>query len=115
MPLIRKPTTQELEDHFFGSGAFSFGWFELMLHDNVDDPLAGNGAHFPVRVVEYDETDGMQYETAKTITEDMFVEGIKKYAKSLPDRSFDDLIEDMDSVDVDNVIQLIMFDEIRYA
>jgi hypothetical protein len=103
MPLFKKPSTQDLEDHFFGSGAFIYGWFDY--HDS--------GGHFPVIVVERDE----DYDeiSRKTITEEMFVEGIKKYAELQPVRSFDDLIEDMDSADVDNVIQLIMFGEIRYA
>src|SRR6188474_3303020 len=97
MPLLRKPTTEELEDHFFGSGAFTWDWF-----DTNDD-------HFPATVTEVYE------ETALTITEDMFIEGIKQYAESLEDRTFDDLIEDMDAGDVDTVIQLIMFGEIKYS
>src|SRR5690349_14218790 len=86
MPLIRKPTTQELEDHFFGSGAFQYGWFDI---EQVGDVPLG---HFPVNVTEW---DNYKFVRGKTITEDMFVEGIKQYAESLPDRSFDDLIEDM--------------------
>lgn len=102
MPLIRKPTLQELEDHFFGSGAFQWGWFSY----------SHNG--FPTRV---DEIDGdYNVLSSKVITGDIFVEGIKKYAECcVADRTFDDLIEDMDAVDVDNVIQLIMFGEIRYS
>lgn len=104
MPLIRKPTTEELEDHFFGSGAFTFGWF---TYQRI------NGDTFPVKLVEMDD-DG-EILSSKIITEGVFVEGIKRYAESLEDHTFDDLIEDMDAADVDNVIQLIMFGEIRYA
>jgi len=106
MPLFRKPSSQDLEDHFFGSGAFSFGWFDWSTNNT--------GEHFPVLVSEIDE-DGKRTGTDKWITEEDFIEGIKKYAESLDERSFDDLIEDMDAGDVDNVIQLIMFGEIRYA
>lgn len=107
MPLIRKPTTQELEDHFFGSGAFIFGWFNWSTNTAE--------GHFPVTVSEVDESGYKTTGVIKTITEEMFVDGIKQYAEELADRSFDDLIEDMDAVDVDNVIQLIMFGEIRYS
>lgn len=105
MPLLRKPTTQELEDHFFGSGAFQWEWFAL----------SGVNQHFPARVAHIE--DGKIYpETSyHTITEDMFIEGIKKYSETLTDRTFDDLIEDMDAVDVNNVIQLTLFREIRYS
>ena len=106
MPLIRKPTTQELEDHFFGSGAFMWGWFD------IDIANYGYG-HFPTKVIEIDEDGDALSE--KEITEEMFIDGIKQYAESLEDRTFDDLIEDMDAVDVDNVIQLIMFGKIRYS
>ena len=102
MPLIRKPTTQELEDHFFGSGAFMWGWFEKDPREN-----------FPVIVYEVDEYRERGF--FKLITENMFIDGIKQYAESLEDRTFDDLIEDMDAADVDNVLQLIMFGEIRYS
>src|SRR6185312_10781972 len=105
MPLIRKPTTQELEDHFFGSGAFMWGWFSVA--DNA------SWAHFPTIVVELNED--REEISRKEITEDMFVEGIKQYAESLEDRTFDDLIEDMGARDVDAVIQLIMFGEIKYS
>lgn len=109
MPLFKRPSTQDLEDHFFGSGAFIYGWFGY-TSTRVDGELG----HFPATVYEY----GENYEdilSQKEITEDMFIEGIKKYAEILPDRDFSDLIEDMDSADVDNVIQLIMFGKIQYA
>ena len=101
MPLFRKPSTQDLEDHFFGSGAFSYGWIQL-----VD----WNDGHFPVTLY-----DTAKEEAPVRVTEEVFIEGIKKYAETLSDRSFDDLIEDMDAVDVDNVFQLILFGEFRYA
>jgi hypothetical protein len=104
MPLFRKATTEELEDHFFGSGAFQYGWFDTSEEQ-----------HFPVIVFEVDYEEKNPVLSQKTVTEEMFIEGIKKYAETLEDRSFDDLIEDMDANDVDIVIQLIMFGEIRYA
>lgn len=110
MPLFRTPTTQELEDHFFGSGAFQWGWFDIK-RTGIDED--SDEYHFPVIVFTALE-EGDDY-VAKEFTEEVFIEGIKKYAEGLSDRSFDDLIEDMDAVDVDNVIQLIMFGEIRYS
>lgn len=105
MPLIRKPSTEDLEDHFFGSGAFQYGWISY---------VAGPAGYNKFPVVLYD-TSGHPWEGGKAVDENTFIEGIKKYAESLEDRSFDDLIEDMDAADVDNVFQLILFGEIRYA
>ncbi len=107
MPLLRKPTTEELEDHFFGSGAFQFGWFEVGRIFSTDKP-----GTFPCKISVLDE-DGSLIDQHR-ITESDFVNGIKAYAVSLPDRTFDDLIEDMDAGDVDAVLQLIIFGEIRY-
>lgn len=109
MPLFRKPTTQELEDHFFGSGAFMYGWFGIHREPN-ETP-----GKFPVRVYTALEEETSEDYVDRWITEDDFIKGIKAYAETLEDRSFDDLIEDMDAIDVDNVIQLIMFGEIKYA
>jgi hypothetical protein len=106
MPLIRKPDTQTLEDHFFGSGAFTFGWFKYKS--------LGEIGHFPVWVMEIDD-EGNETSEQHVISENAFIEGIKQFAQQLPDRTFDDLIEDMDAGDVDAVIQLIMFGEIRYS
>lgn len=105
MPLLRVPTTEELEDHFFGSGAFSFGWFSI-------EKLDTGAYHFPVRVVAWEDDRVVM---SKIIAQNDFIEGIKKYASTLSDRSYDDLLDDMDASDVDNVIQLIMFNEIRYS
>lgn len=107
MPLLPTPDISELEDMFFGSGAFGFSWFDT---DSV---------HFPA-TVNYYETDWDTGGTlvpaeTKLITADDFVEGIKKYAELLPDRSYCDLIEDMDSADVDAVIQIIFWGEIRLS
>ena len=113
MPLFRVPDTQTLENHFFGSGAFQWDWFTYINPTIRIDDEGKLVNTFPVVVLELDEDRAI--ESRKLITEEMFVEGIKKFAAILPDRSFDDLIEDMDAVDVDNVIQLIMFGEIRYA
>jgi hypothetical protein len=104
MPLIRKPTTEELEDHFFGSGAFQYGWF---------DTIGGNS--FPVVLIERDPETGEYIGEGKTIHTTDFTEGIKMYAESHPDKSFDDLIEGMDAYDVDCVFQFMMFGEIRYS
>jgi hypothetical protein len=104
MPLLPTPSIEDLEDHFFGSGAFTFGWFDT---DSV---------HFPATVNHY-EPDSNYYNVieSKLITADMFNEGIKAFAGILPDRTYQDLIEDMDAVDVDAIIQLIFWNEIRLS
>jgi len=102
MPLLPEPTTEELEDHFFGSGAFSFGWFRLK-------PLDWK---FPATVLEMEDGEVL---ALQIFTTELFIKGIKKYAESLPDRTYQDLLEDMDAGDVDNCIQLAMFGEIRYS
>lgn len=106
MPLFRKPTTQELEDHAFGSGAFSYSWIS---YDRVNSKTQEWG-HFPIILYEVGDTEKTRY-----VDEKIFIEGIKIFAKSLPDRSFDDLIEDMDAGDVDCVFQIILFGEQKYA
>ncbi len=107
MPLLREPTTQELEEHFFGAGAFGFGWFQTY------------STHFPAIVDEFLDLDGPIEEDgdvmSHTVTEQDFVRGIKLYAEMLTDRTFDDLIEDMDAGDVDACIQLAIFGEIVYG
>lgn len=102
MPLLPTPSIEELEDHFFGSGAFSFGWF--------DTP----SKHFPAMVIEYNDEDNAPINSF-IVTADDFVEAIKKYAELQEKRTYQDLIEDMDAVDVDNCIQLAVFGEIRYS
>jgi len=101
MPLFHEPTSQELNDHFFGSGAFTFGWF---LTD--DDEL-------PALVFHLDEYG--EVIDSKLITEEDFIDGIKKLAEMDPDDSFDDLIEDMDAGEVDAAIQLAYFGDIIYG
>jgi len=108
MPLLPEPTTQELEDHFFGAGGLDFGWF--MVQWISDDGLP----HFPAKVSELDY-DGVPIYPPHMFDEVEFIRGIKKLAEILPDRTYQDLLEDMDAVDVDNAIQLAMFGEIRYA
>ncbi len=104
MPLLRRPTTEDLEDHFFGSHAFQYGWFDT------------RSTSFPATVTHYKNMDDIGDDKEDIlITESEFLAGIRDYSETLLDRSFDDLIEDMDSSDVDNVIQLILFGEIRYA
>jgi hypothetical protein len=103
MPLLPTPDTQTLEDHFFGSGAFSFGWFDTQSQ------------HFPAWVRHYEDEFSISPTQTKVITQEAFIEAIKKYAETQSYRTFQDLIEDMDAVDVDACIQLIFFDEIRYS
>lgn len=105
MPLLRKPTTEELTDHFFGSGAFYFGWLDYIKYDE-NQPVNT----FPVIV--YETNDSGSH--GVTIREEDFIEGIKWYAGSLESRTFDDLIEDMDADDVDTIVQYLLFGEVRY-
>ena len=112
MPEYHEPSTEELEDHFFGSGAFSYGWFGI----NSDKTNYYDGYHFPAFVDHFDlDYNPRKLIETKEITKDQFIDGIKKYATYHASKTFQDLIEDMDANDVDNVIQLIYFDEIRYA
>ena len=109
MPLLPTPDIQDLEDYFFGSGAFMYGWF----HINEDTPYDEDaGYHFPA-TIEYWEDDEV-IET-KVINAAEFIDGIKAYAEILSDRTFQDLIEDMDAADVDAIIQLIFWNEIRLS
>lgn len=101
MPLLRTPTTQELEDHFFGSGAFGFGWFST------------DYSHFPAEIEEYNENEDRT--VYHTVTEEDFLQAIKDYAEANPNRTYDELIEDMDAVDVDSCIQLAIFGELIYS
>lgn len=110
MPLHHNPTIEELEDHFFGAGNWeAFDWFQTNQHQ-----------HFPA-IVNYIEEgelhnqDVMLVKDQRIITVEDFIIGIEKYAALLPDRSYDDLLEDMDAADVDAIIQLIFWDEIRLS
>lgn len=94
-------STEVLEDHFFGSGAFSFGW------------LYATSNHFPVRVVEIDPYL-REAGVTKVITKEMFVQGIRDYA-NITERDFESLLEDMDAVDVDTIIQTLVFGAVVYG
>lgn len=113
MPLLPTPDTETLEDHFFGSGAFQYGWFAI-----DDDTPFYDGYHFPAVIAYYEDATVLASRgpiETRTITEEDFINGIKKYAEQHPTRDFADLIEDMDAADVDCVIQLIFWGEIRLS
>lgn len=109
MPLLPEAAMETLEDHFFGAGNWGlYEWFET------------RSQHFPA-IVNYIEErevrnqDVMVIADQKVITVADFLIGIEKYAALIPDRSYDDLLEDMDAADVDAIIQLIFWDEVRIS
>ncbi len=109
MPLLPTPDIQDLEDHFFGSGAFMYGWFHINEATPYDEDA---GYHFPATIEYWEDADIIE---TKIIGANDFNEGIKKLAEILPDRSYSDLIDDLDAADVDAIIQLIFWNEIRLS
>ncbi len=112
MPLLPTPDIQDLEDHFFGSGAFMYGWFSIDETTPYDEDL---GYHFPAIIHYYEHMDSVISAT-RVITADDFNEGIKLLAQQdFTSRTYQDLIEDMDAADVDAIIQLLFWNEIRLS
>lgn len=115
MPLLPKPSTELLEDHLFGSGAFQFGWFGI---DDKNTPFDKDGYHFPAVIFYFEDATVLAPRgpiEIRTITEEDFINGIKVYAEQHPTRDYADLLEDLDASDVDSIVQLIFWGEIRLS
>lgn len=116
MPVFKDPEIQELEDHLFGSGAFSYGWFDISEKTPWDDRNNDGykSYHFPAVIEYFEEEEGVVVEE-RVITPEIFIQGIKDYAAIHPTKTYQDFCEDSDASDVDCFIQMIFWGEIRLS
>lgn len=117
MPVFKDPDIQDLEDILFGSGAFSYGWFEINEETPYDKDY---GYHFPAVIDYLEEKDspgplGMQVVEKKEITPEIFIQGIKDYAAIHPTKTYQDFVDDSDAADVDCFIQMCFWGEVRLS